>query len=238
MITHVLQSNILAQGAGAALNALFKEYGDKPFLFLSSGGSSLAILDFIDPSLFTKNSMIAVLDERYSTDPSINNLAQIEKTSFYEKVKKNGCAIIDTKPKEKESADMLAKRFETEIIDWMHQNKNGSIIASVGIGPDAHTSGIMPYPENKEFFEKTFDDQNHLVVAYDAVGKNPHRERVTTTLTFLRKINYTVIFVSGESKKIALQKLVSRDGNLAESPCRIWRELKNVQLFTDQNISI
>jgi 6-phosphogluconolactonase/glucosamine-6-phosphate isomerase/deaminase len=166
----------------------------------------------------------------------INNLAQVESTLFYKKIKDTGCKIIDSKPKEDESLDELGQRFENQISEWMKNNPDGDIIASAGIGPDAHTTGIMPYPEDPEFFQKAFDNTEHLAVGYDAKGKNQYSLRVTVTFPLIRKISFVVIYACGDSKKEALSKLFAQEGRLNESPCRIWRELDNVELFTDQEI--
>lgn len=231
MKINTLPKDQTATSAAMALNKLFAEQQGKEFLFLSSGGSSLKILDHIDTNNFGPQSTIGVLDERYSTDPEINNLAQLEKTQFLKKALANGANFIDTKPKQNESAEELAKRFEDALRKF-----SGEIIASVGIGPDAHTSGIMPFPEDPELFEKTFNATEHWVIAYDAQNKNPYRMRITTTFPFLRKIDHAIIFAIGDEKKTALQKLVSENGTLAESPCRIWRENPSSELFTDQTI--
>jgi len=233
----VFSKEDVAVEASRALNDLFvaQKQNRKEFLFLSSGGSSLSLLEGLDPVNFGSNSTVGVLDERYSTDPSINNLAQLKKSKFYQDIVGRGAHVVDTTVHEGESIQDLANCFEKQLKDWVNRT-HGVIIASVGVGPDAHTSGIMPYPENKKFFDEKFNDARHWVTDYDAEGKNPHRMRVTTTFPFLNKIDHAVIFISGESKKEALRKLVAEEGSLYESPCRIWREAPDAQIFTDQVI--
>ena len=232
----VFSKETIVKEASKALNELFSAQKGKEFLFLSSGGSSLSLLDGLDPENFGPNSTIGVLDERYSTDSSINNLAQLQKSKFYQDVISRGSRVIDTAVLGGESIQDFANRFEKQLKDWADRT-HGVIIASVGVGPDAHTSGIMPYPENKKFFDEKFNDARHWVTDYDAEGKNPHRMRVTSTFPFLKKIDHAVIFISGESKKEALRKLMAEEGSLYESPCRIWRDTPStdkVQIFTDQ----
>jgi 6-phosphogluconolactonase/glucosamine-6-phosphate isomerase/deaminase len=235
MHIHVLPPLDLARTSANALNSLFAKQHDKDFLFLSSGGSALTLLDYIDPHFFGPQSTIGVLDERYSTDTALNTMAQIENTLFYTHVKNTGAQFIDTKIQQDESIEACAFRFEKSLRDWVDRT-HGTIITSVGIGPDAHTAGIMPYPENPELFNTMFNNPTQWVTAYDAQNKNPYPLRITTTLPFLRTIHSAVIFVSGENKKDALKKFISTDGSLAKSPCRIWREIKNVELYTDQPI--
>ena len=190
------------------------------------------LLEDVDPAHFGPGSSIAVLDERYSSDATVNNFAQLEKTAFYERVREKGTNFIDTKVRAGKSMGDLARRFENDLRDWVARTK-GTIIATVGVGPDEHTSGIMPYPEDPQFFETTFNDDARWIAAYDAGAKSPHRMRVTTTLPFLRKIDSAIIFATGDAKKSAFEKMLAERGSLAESPCRIWREIPGTELYTD-----
>ena len=231
----VLSSTVVKKETAKALNRLFAAQQGKEFLFLSSGGSSLGLLEYINPLNFGPKSTIGVLDERYSGDSTVNNLAQMEMNNFYKQIHERGALTIDTKMHSRESMEYLARRFEDQLKDWVARTR-GTIIASAGIGSDAHTSGIMPYPKDMKFFNDKFNDDACWVAAYDAKEKNPHRMRVTTTLPFLRKINSVIVFVSDESKKSAINKLLSENGTLNDSPCRIWREISDVEIYTDQKI--
>ena len=170
----VFPTEKVTREAALCLDSIFAAQKDKPFLFLSSGGSSLGILDYLNPDNFGPESTVCVLDERYSTDPTLNNFAQIEKTNFFKQIQRGGANFIDTKPRVNESMNAVASRFEKDLRDWV-TTTGGAIIASIGVGPDAHTSGIMPYPENPTLFQKTFNDESHWVVAYDAENKNPQK---------------------------------------------------------------
>jgi 6-phosphogluconolactonase/glucosamine-6-phosphate isomerase/deaminase len=218
------------------LNQLFAKQSDTKFLFLTSGGSCLELLEHLDPANFGTHSTISVLDERYTTDPLQSNFAKLELTPFYKKVIENGAQSIDTKVREHESIQALAKRFENELRAWIEKT-HGTIIATVGIGTDSHTAGILPYPEDPSFFDATFNSTN-WVASYDAGNKNPEPLRVTTTIPFFTLISHPVLFVTGESKRESLVKLLGENGTLAESPCRAWREIPNAHLFTDLQLPI
>ena len=231
------KSNDTVEKATAALNkALINAVsGNKKILLLLSGGSSLALPRGIDTSLLSDNFTISVLDERYSTDPAENNMAQIMSEDFYTNAIEKGCNFIDTRVRSGETQDQLADRFNQELTEWLYDNPDGEIIATVGIGPDGHISGIMPFPENPSLFSKFFDKTDRMVVSYDANGKNPYRYRVTTTMNLLRRINTAIVFVSGENKRGALMSLFDKKGSLAVTPARILREKKDFErnLFTD-----
>ncbi len=229
----VLPSSEILQATASVLNELFSKEREKEFLFLSSGGSCLALLEHIDPSNFDSRCTISVLDERYSRNPLRNTFAQIQKTHFYKKATEYGAHSIDTRPQKNESMLELSQRFERELRAWRTRS-SGSIIATVGIGIDAHTAGIVPFPEDPSFFEDTFNSL-HWVASYDAGAKAEEPLRITTTIPFFKTITHSVIFVTGEAKKNALAKLYSDTGSLAESPCRVWRDIPEVKVFTDVN---
>ncbi len=233
MKLHWFEEKTLVEETAKRLNELFKE--QEEFLFLISGGSSLALLEHLNTDYFGPKSTISILDERHSDDPGVNNFAQIEATAFYKKVIRQGASSIDTKPEQNESIDVLALRFEKELRKW-ERNTKGVIIATVGIGPDAHTSGILPHPEEKDLFATLFDTPLRWVTSYDAGDKNKHPLRVTTILPFLRRIDHPIIFISGESKREALLTLLSDTGNIHEHPGRIWREIPGTELYTDIKI--
>ncbi len=206
----------------------------KPVLLLLSGGSALDLLNYIDEKNLADKLTIAVLDERYSTDEVVNNFMQVTKTPFYAAAKKNGVNVIETAVKTTETSEQLAKRFQTDLKVWKETNTKGEILAIVGIGPDGHTSGMLPFSENPELFAELFENPEKLVVNYDAEGKNPFRYRVTTTNTFMRDyIDHAVVYAVGENKRDALARLMAESGSLANTPARILREMKHVDLFTD-----
>ena len=144
-----------------------------------------------------------------------------------------GVLLIDTRIKENETQDDLAHRFEEGLKSWIETHANGVVIATMGVGKDGHTAGIMPYPENPALFRSLFEDEEKWVVAHDAGDKNPHSLRVTVTLPFLRMVDHAVVYVVGEEKRATFERVLAENGALAETPARIIREMKDVRLFTD-----
>jgi len=220
----------------SVLNEILKkiQQENKSILLLLSGGSAFDLLSHIDEAILTDKTTIAVLDERYSTDPKINNFAQVQQTPFYTTTQESGVKTIDTTVQENETMEQLATRFQSSLQEWKKNNPDGEIVAIVGIGPDGHTSGILPFPENPALFAELFENPDKWVVSYDADGKNPYRYRATTTNIFLRNfIDHAVVYAVGENKKEALTRLIAETGSLAETPARVLREMKCVDLFTD-----
>ena len=200
-------------------------------LFLSSGGSALSVLDFIHSDVLGEYLTIGVLDERYDKTNKDNNFTQLMQTEFYAAAKKIGCGFIDTSVREGQTQEELAVWFEKKIMDWIANNPGGSSIATVGVGTDGHTSGIMPFGEAHKMFEELFEGKN-LVVAYDARGKNQFSKRITTTISFLKKIQKIFILMTGKKKKDAFLRM-QEDGSIAEIPARILKKLHGV-LYVDE----
>lgn len=226
-------SEELGQSARTALSSLLADNYRRPILLLCSGGSAFELLHGIPKETLGPHITIGTLDERYSTDETINNFAQLQKTDFYKTAIRAGAHIIDTRPNEEETIDELARRFEHELRVWRTSNPDGVIIATQGIGPDGHTAGIMPFPEDPARFRELFESPNVWVYGYDAGEKNQYPLRATTTITFLKKIDHSIVYCVGENKREALSRVFSKEGTHAETPARILREMKNVVIFTD-----
>lgn len=209
---------------------------DGPILLLLSGGSALRLLDgsgdvaaSVAPRL-----TISVLDERHSADPGVNNFAQVAETGFFKRAVGHGAGYIDTRPLEMETLEGLAARFESDLRKWRREHPDGKTVITQGIGPDGHTAGIFPYPEDPEKFSRLFDDAERLVVGYDATGKHRHPLRVTVTLPFLHgQVDDAIVFAAGKEKSEALERVFVSDGTLAETPARIVRELGHARLFLE-----
>jgi len=206
-----------------------------PILLLLSGGSSFETLEFISKDVLGKNITISVLDERYDPINKNNNFSQLKKLNFFKIANSAGCNFIDTSVKKGQSQKELSEYFENSLREWKKSNPNGIIFTTAGMGADGHTSGIMPhkYPQEENEFYKLFDSEK-WVSSYDAKDKNKFPKRITTTNTFLRKINKVFIFISGKDKKKAFIKF-KKDGICVEVPARILKEI-NGAIYTTNSI--
>jgi len=254
MNLHRLGTNALAKEAAKALNLKLAEtkanMKNKQTLLLISGGSALAILDFLDADLTDENTTISVFDDRHTTDPKQNNFCLLSETEFFKKSVARGARTIDTSlpsdsPASSSNTPTLSlqehgQQFENNIKKWLKENPEGIVLATMGVGPDGHTGGMMPFPENPSLFQNLFESEQ-LAIGYDATGKNPFVERITVTMTFIKKyLSFAVVYMSGENKREGLGKILDEGGeqgasapSLAEAPCRILREIPEVEIFTD-----
>ncbi len=225
-------SQSAAAEAGENLNKLLADNKNRPVLLMLSAGSSLNILEYVGITVLGPNLTVSVLDERFSDDPAVNNFSQLQKTDFYKDAFDSEASFFGTLPRKGETAGQLCERWEKNLKNWRAENPGGLVIASLGMGPDGHTAGIFPYPENENLFNELFNGKN-WVVSYDAGNKNKYPERITTTLTFLKLIDIGLAYIIGAEKKDKLEAVISKTGKLHELPALIWHTIKDVRVFTD-----
>ncbi len=222
--------------AGEALETALREKKQRSIsvLLLLSGGSAFSLLENISPEVLDSHITVSVLDERFSKDESINNFAQLMKTSFYQLCYAAGVLFIDTRVKENETQNELAARYEQGLRVWAAEHINGVVIATMGIGADGHTAGIMPFFENPKLFQQLFLNTGNWAAAYDAGDENPYPLRITVTFPFLReRVAEVILLAVGKEKKQAVQRVLAKDGTFADTPARVAREMKNVLFFSD-----
>jgi 6-phosphogluconolactonase/glucosamine-6-phosphate isomerase/deaminase len=222
--------------ASEAVRDTLAAHKNVPILFLVAGGSSMSLLPSLTHDLFDARVTMGVLDERFSTDPTINNYAQLAKTDFYGMAVTRGVSVIETLPKTDETIDDLAERFGTELKNWRISHADGVIIALQGIGPDSHTAGMMPYPDDESMFKFLFEDPSVWVVGYDASFRHKYPLRVTVTMPFLRMTTTSIVYAVGEDKKKALTSALAPTGELYRTPARIIHEMPHCLLYTDQSV--
>ena len=150
---------------------------------------------------------------------------------FAKAAKKQGCAFIDTSVKKNRTRTQLAEYFEQQLKNWRKINPNGIIMATIGMGPDGHIAGIMPFPENKALSNKLFNGKK-WVADYDTTGKNPFAQRITATITFLKQVDIPLSCICGQDKIAAFKKIKTR-GPVNEYPCRALNRIKDLTIYTD-----
>jgi len=224
--------------AAEQLSRILHARSHSPVLLLLSGGSALDVADYLKEKDLGGHVTVSVVDDRYSTDPEVNNFAQLKKRGISDQCENANVDMLHTEVKDGESLGEYARRYESQIKHWFAYHPAGVIIALLGIGSDGHTAGILPHPDNKPAFHNLFEDEETFVVGYDAGDKNKYALRATVTNYFLRKhVHYAVAFVSGDNKRDALEATLSSSGELHVTPARILKEMRDVTLYTDLAVS-
>ena len=210
---------------------------DGDVLLLVSGGSALALLADVPEGIAWSRVTLGVVDERYGVHDADRNDLAVAATPLAQAVAAVGGTVL-VFPHDAPDVVTAAGRYETLLRAWHAAHPDGQVIATFGMGPDGHTAGIMPYPEDPERFAALFDDPAHWVVGYDATGKNPLPLRVTATGAYLRThVAHAVVLATGVAKAGALARVVTIDddsaSDLATTPARLLRELPQTTLYTD-----
>jgi 6-phosphogluconolactonase/glucosamine-6-phosphate isomerase/deaminase len=218
------------------LNDCIRDAQGKYLLLMLSGGSALELLAGVNMKFIGRRVTIAVLDERLSRDPAVNNFSQIAETDFYNKAERRGIDYIDTRIHRKLSLYGLAQKFERGIRKWKKKYPKGRIIITQGVGDDGHTAGIMPYSESAKKFNQLFEKQGRWVTGYNATKeRSEYPKRVTVTLPFLRnEVDCSIVYVTGSTKKRAVRRVLAKRGTLSKTPARVLHQMKNVYMFIDQ----
>jgi len=170
---------------------------------------------------------------------------QFQKTALYELARERGARFIDSTPRLKsptfkssdESLEGFAERIDGKWKKWKEENAGGRIIITQGMGPDGHTAGVMPFPEDPELFARLFLDESRWVVGYDAGTKSEHSRRATAALSFMKNdVSAAIAYIAGTAKQSAFSAMMSTSGTLAETPARIMHEMHGVHVFTDLKV--
>ena len=226
--------------AGAALKKTLLEHEGKHILLLFSGGSALALINYLHSDLLSSYHTISVLDERYSFDDDDWNFSKLEHSSLLAHATQNGVHLIDPRPHENETLEETAKRFDLALKHWHVIHRDGIVIATMGVGPEGHTAGILPIPENTPAFTKLFLDDKKCAVGYEVhPEKNPYTKRITTTITYLtRHVEHAIVFASGVPKRDILRSIVQGEGDVASVPAMVLQQMKRVDLYTDLSLTL
>jgi len=226
--------------AGEAITEIVKQYSETPILLMFSGGSALSIIEHIDAEPVTSNVTLTVLDERFGVDANDSNFAQLAETDFFAQSTKQGAYSIDPRGIPDEHLDEVAAWFDGALSAWRSKNKKGIVVITQGIGPDGHTAGILPFPEDEQYFQYMFNQTDRRVVGYNvSPEKNEFTQRITVTLPFLRsEVTSSIVYATGEGKKPILEAVTSQtQESVASMPARIIQDMNDVLILTDQNIS-
>lgn len=218
--------------------------GKQTVLFFS-GGSALNVLDPLakkleeDITVNLSQVVVGLVDERFHDDANTYKTITQKYSKFYYIVANRGGTFIDTSP-HLESLDEMADWYNNKVqyyIEKIETSDDGEMWAIVGMGPDGHTAGIFPYPENKEWFQQFFIDTKRFVVGYEAKGKNDYPLRFSMTYPALDKMTRFYAFITGENKKEKLGEALGSEKPLWELPARYFQSVADrLVLYTDIHV--
>ncbi len=216
--------------AQRAFLEMLKSATNQPILLLLSGGSSIDLLS--DPRLahaLPVNSLLTTLDERLDVGQS--NFDRIKQTTFVRAcIARKDVEVFDARSFAAEnSVTEVARVLDERVYQWMDEYPLAPVMATMGIGLDTHTAGIMPHGDDLGMAH-FFQDPKRLFQGYDAGAKSIHRLRVTATFTLLKKVSRAIVFATKEKP---IEQVLSSQCNPDHFPARILHQMNSVQLFTN-----
>ena len=195
---------------------------DKKVLWLTSGGSAttvqVEIMKHLQESASDSlgNLTILSVDERYGEYGHGNsNSAQMRAAGF----EPGGATWYDVLGKNLPMHETVS--YYAELVENTFAMAT-TVLATLGMGPDAHTAGILPG-------SPAITDTTSTVVGYSWSDY----ERMTLGVPALLQIDAAYVLAYGESKKSALERLYKNDEPVELLPAKILYDLPAVTVYND-----
>lgn len=197
-----------------------KLMSQKHVAWLVPGGSnielSVAVMKSIPESLRSQLTVLQT-DERYGAyDHPDSNWLQLRQAGF----DVSGARIETMLTKDNLSLPETVARYN-KILEKVFAS-DVVVVGQFGIGPDGHIAGMLP--------GSPAVNSQALVCGYKA----NKFQRVTMTAKAIKKIDVAYAFVFGESKKIALNNLSTKDLPLNQQPSQVLKQIDIAYIYSDQ----
>jgi 6-phosphogluconolactonase/glucosamine-6-phosphate isomerase/deaminase len=186
-------------------------------LWLISGGSAISVAVQAIPHLSGRDLSkltVSLVDERYGPVGHPNSNWQQLLAAGFELPRAVLHPVLTGAP-QPDTAQAFAEFLDEQF------GSAGFVLGLLGIGPDGHTSGILPHSPAVT--------APGLVFAYDG----PDYKRVTTTQRALKHIDEAVVYAAGEAKWPVLDRLET-ELPVAEQPAQALKTLERLTIFTDR----
>lgn len=207
-----------------------------------SGGSIVSSYDKIFSSIINQsnpnlleNISLYQVDERYSLDPlhkDSNQKSILNDTKMLSELVSLGANlkfILSGK-----SIEIETKNFEKTIQSNL-SSLNSINIVLAGVGEDCHILGVKPNNSivdiNGKDFSSVFLNDEKFAHYYSA---DDYPNRITMTLSALKKMNDVFVFIKGEKKRHSVEIIESRNSTDIESyPAQILNLVESAIIFVN-----
>ncbi len=195
---------------------------DKPVLWLVSGGSAVAaqvtVMQQLSQSVpdTLANLTILPVDERYGpAGHADSNSEQMRRAGFAPEP----ATWVDVLGEGGTLSETL-EHYETLVEDSFARAK--TVVATLGLGADGHTAGVLP------------DSPAVLDSTATVIGYNwSDFERMTLGLAQLQQIDQAFVLAYGDTKCSALQRLHDNQDLLSSLPAKVLYDIPSVTVYND-----
>lgn len=249
----------IEEGIEKGKKILYDKVDRKTVLFLSGGSSPKPLYQSLALDKQLHPAALALIDERYGQPMhETSNEKMIRRTGLYTYIASQHIPVYPIL-QEHTSREETAEKYD-ETVRKLFFNVPRSV-AIVSIGVDGHTAGIAPNRE--DFINPLFPSSSlrggttwqspaetngiashsfamtgsALVGSFNDVSGS-FKERITLTFQALSMIDYFILWVFGDEKRHALEKIFT-PGSLEEIPGRFFNlpEIsEKVTLITDLRV--
>lgn len=94
----------------------------------------------------------------------------------------------------------------------------GPDVVVLGLGDDGHTASLFPPLSTADLHAAPYAVSSRVPNGPDGAPRFPVRDRISTSLTFLRMAGTKVFLLNGEGKKAAWEKTAAPGANVLEWP--------------------
>lgn len=229
-------SNVKDMEAGIDLaKGLLYDIVDKNSVLYLSGGSMQRLYELFAKEETISPGAVGLIDERYGEPMwKDSNEKMINDTKFFKYLSFHNVSFYPIIQKGKTRVEAA----------WAYDEKVRSLHATfpkhigiIGIGPDGHTSSIIP--NRSDFHNPWFDpDRQHLLVDEFNDPNSHYKERAGMTFLGLSMLDQSIILAFGDSKQ-PMFELMFADGKEEEIPARFFKRPEiaaKTLLITDQQV--
>lgn len=212
-------SDAVSQIARTIMQSLTQTY---QVLWLTSGGSAIPaqvaimreLAGLLDEQL--NNLLILPVDERYGPpNHADSNTAQMRAAGFAPGSATWHDVLADDLP-----LDETIVRYQE--LAKQAFDKADLVIATLGIGSDGHTAGVLPD-------SPAVSDETSFAVSYQWADY----ARLTLGLQLLRRIDHAFVLAYGEGKHDAIKRLRAHEEPLHTLPAVFLYDLPQVTVYND-----
>jgi 6-phosphogluconolactonase/glucosamine-6-phosphate isomerase/deaminase len=228
--------NVQDKTSGVELiKELLYDMVDRKTMVYLSGGSMQTLYEQLAKEERLIPGAVGLIDERFGEPMHLaSNEKMITETRIFKYLTFRDIPFYPILQKGKNREEVAAAYDEK--VRSLHTTFQKHI-GILGIGPDGHTSSVIP--NRPDFHDPWFDpERQHLLVSEFNDPNSHYKERVGMTFLGLSMLDVLIIAAFGDSKQPMFEAMFS-DGSEEDIPARFFKRpeiAKKTILITDQQV--